>query len=182
LYLSQTQSAISFTVGEEIKANVRLKNRTGEDAVPDAVPAGRQGRQAFVLRSPSGIDERIVPQFSSNTRMATFVSTNSDEAGIYELRRTSGEKEGELLQAIPVNIPGEETDLTHASDDVQNAFLGRLGLKPEQVRHLSASEKIDATILESRFGVELWKYFIGFALLLAVAEMAIGRESKEQKG
>jgi hypothetical protein len=166
LYLSQTQSIPSFTVGDEMNVNMRLKNRSEKDA--------------YVLRSPSGIDERIVPQFSSNTGMATFVSTNSAEAGIYELRKTSGGKDVELIQAIPVNIAAEETDLQHVTDDEANRFFAHVGLKPEQVKRLSSSDKIDIAILESRFGVELWKYFVGLALLLAFAEMAIGRESKEQ--
>ncbi len=167
LYLSQTEAAASFTTGEEIKIHLRLSNRSDKDA--------------FLLRSPSGIDERVVPQFMTQTGTASFSSTNSAEAGIYELRKIAGEKEGELLHAAPVNIASSETDLTHASDEIVNAFFTSIGLKPEQIRRLSRSDKIDTVVLESRFGVELWKYFVGLALLFALIEMAIGRESKEQK-
>lgn len=165
LYLAQNQTVPSFIVGDEMKVSVRLRNRTDKDS--------------YVLRSPSGIDERIVPQFTSSTGMATFTSPNSSEAGIYELRKTSGSKDGELLQALAVNIAPEETDLQHASDAEMNNFFGRVGLLPAQVKKVVVSENIDAAILESRFGVELWKYFIGLALLFAVAEMALGRESKD---
>ena len=78
-----------------------------------------------------------------------------------------------------VNIAAEETDLQHASDDEMNSFFAHVGLSPAQVKKVVVSENIDAAILESRFGVELWKYFIGLALLFAVAEMALGRESKD---
>ena len=165
LYLAQSQSIPSFIVGGDLKITVRLKNRTDKDS--------------YVLRSPSGIDERIVPQFTF-AGMGSFTSSNSSESGIYELRKTSGSKEGELLQAIAVNIASDETDLRHASDDEVNKFFTSVGLQPGQVKRVVVSDNIDAAILESRFGIELWKYFIGLALLFAVAEMALGRESKEK--
>jgi hypothetical protein len=37
---------------------------------------------------------------------------------------------------------------------------------------------VDATVLESRLGIELWKYFLGLAIVVALAEMFVGRESK----
>jgi hypothetical protein len=163
-----------FTAGEEIKFSIRLKTRTDKDS--------------YVVRSPSGIDERIVPQFSSTTGVATFTSQNSFEAGIYELRKLSGRrldsssgKEGELLFAVAVNVAKEETDLRHVSDDEIKKFTARIGLNLEQVRQLAVSSKIDAAILESRFGVELWKYFVGLAIVLALLEMIVGRESKERR-
>lgn len=166
LYVAHSEPAAAFTVGDEVALDVRLRTRTDKDV--------------FVLRSPSGIDERVVPQFSAATGLATFRSSNVTEAGIYELRNTSGGA-GELLRAIPVNIAPEETDLTPADDDLVRASLARVGVSEERVTRLDVAENIDTAILESRFGVELWKYFIGLALLLAMIEMAIGREAKEQK-
>lgn len=170
LYLAASASGDppqQLTTGEEIKFSIRLKSRTDKDS--------------YVLRSPLGIDERIVPQFSSTTGSATFASQNSFEAGTYELRKLSSGKETELLFAVAVNIAKEETDLRHASDDDVRNFTTAIGVKSAQVRRLATSTKMDAAILESRFGVELWKYFVGLAILLALFEMMIGRESKEQR-
>jgi hypothetical protein len=33
--------------------------------------------------------------------------------------------------------------------------------------------------MQSRFGVELWKYFLALALLLVIAEMALARDSSK---
>jgi hypothetical protein len=164
LYLTQTPPSQSLIVGDEMKMSVRLKSRTDKDV--------------FVVRSPSGIDERTAPQFSPNSAVANFVSNSSSEAGIYQLLRTSGGKDAEMLQAIPVNIAPEETDLSHASKDQMDEFFARLGLKPEQIRQITATENMDNAILETRYGVELWKHFLIAAVLLALAEMAIGREAK----
>lgn len=156
-----------LTAGENITINIRLKTRTDQDA--------------FVLRSPSGIDERIIPQFSSTTGVATFTAHNALEAGTYELRKLSGGKDTELLFAVAMNIAKEETDLRHASDDEVNRFTAGIGLKAEQVRRLATTTKMDAAILESRFGVELWKYFLALAIALALLEMFVGRESRERR-
>jgi hypothetical protein len=41
------------------------------------------------------------------------------------------------------------------------------------------TDQLQATILQSRFGVELWKYCLLAALLLAIAEMLIARDSRK---
>ena len=47
------------------------------------------------------------------------------------------------------------------------------------VKQLGTGDDIAPAILQSRFGVELWKYCIAFALLLALAEMIIARDSRK---
>lgn len=46
------------------------------------------------------------------------------------------------------------------------------------MRRLNASDNLEATILESRLGIELWKYFLALAVVVALAEMIVGREPK----
>jgi len=172
MYLGgQNQEAGSAIVGDGIQLTMRM----------DANAA----RDAFVIQSPGGIEEKIQPRFLSGSGLAVFDYPVTPEVGIYKLRRLrAGAREtgsGELVDAVSVNIAASESDLKRISDEEMETFWARLGLKPEQVRRLPAVSSIDATILESRFGVELWKYFIGFALVLALAEMAIGREPKPER-
>jgi len=166
-YLGQVVSSPSFVVGDEMRVNVSLKQRSDRDV--------------FVLRSPSGVDERLVPQFASTAGAATFTAANLAEPGIYELRRGTSQQDTELLQAIPVNIAAEETDLRHASADELDAFLATLGLAPGQIRRIAPGENLETAVMESRFGVELWKFFILLALACALAEMALGRAPKESR-
>ncbi|MER3524933.1 MAG: hypothetical protein C4326_13015 [Ignavibacteria bacterium] len=141
---------------------MRLKDRGGQ----------------FVLRSPSGIDERIVPQIVPGSGAMQFVSSNLVEPGLYELRRVVSETHSELLHLVPVNIAVEETDLRHASAEEVEAFLARLGVRADQVLFVAEGENLEAKVMESRFGVELWKLFVGLALACALAEMAVGRDAK----
>lgn len=169
LYLaSQNQTAATQLAGEEISLNLRLR--------------GRSDRDAFALYSPSGIEERIVPQFLTASGTAQFTGARTTEVGVYELRRTTLQGSGgnELLDAIAVNVNPSESDLRPVTDDELAAFWASHGLQAEQIQRLDGAGKIEAAILGSRYGVELWKYFIALALLCALAEMAIGRESKER--
>ena len=161
-FLAQSTTSVSYTVGEEMRVQMRLKDRGGQ----------------FVLRSPSGIDERIVPQIVPGSGAMQFVSSNLVEPGLYELRRVVSETHSELLHLVPVNIAVEETDLRHASAEEVEAFLARLGVRADQVLFVAEGENLEAKVMESRFGVELWKLFVGLALACALAEMAVGRDAK----
>lgn len=167
LYLSQTQSVKQVVAGQEIRVKMRLRSRTDKDA--------------FVLRSPSGLDERVLPEFSPVTGLATFTSGTSSEAGVYELRKGTDGNAAELLNAIPVNISPEESRLTRIEGEELDRFFSLVGLQKEQIRPLNAAGNIDAEILQSRFGVELWKYFVILALLFALAEMVVGHEARTKQ-
>ena len=52
------------------------------------------------------------------------------------------------------------------------------GIQPDAVTELAATQTLDKAVEQSRYGVELWKHFLGLALILALMEMAIGREPK----
>ncbi len=43
---------------------------------------------------------------------------------------------------------------------------------------LEETQTVGKAVEQSRYGVELWKHFLGLALILALIEMAIGREPK----
>lgn len=169
LYLAaQNRTAEAEIVGEEIRTNLRLH--------------GRAERDAFVLLSPSGIEEKIVPQFLSVSGTAMFAGMRTTETGIHELRRATHQGAGtnEVIEAIAVNVNPLESDLRPVADDDLQAFWSACGLEPHQVQRITSADRMEAAILGARFGVELWKYFIALALLCAFVEMIVGRESKEK--
>ncbi len=167
LYLAaQNQLPPTFVVGESMKLAVRIQ-------------AGEQ-RASYLLRSPGGIEEKVIPGMFSASGVALFTSSFATETGVYELRRQP-EQENQrqnVLQAVAVNLNPNESDLHRVSKDDLRHFWARMGVTEQQVQELSTEQEINATVLESRFGVELWKYFLVLALLCALAEMIIGREAK----
>ncbi len=170
LYLSsRNETASPFVVGDEIKAGIRLKER------------GRH--EVFILRTPSGVDERVVPVFSMNTGLANFSTARSTEAGIYEIRTggaQSSRDNSNTLQIVAVNVDPLESGTRQVSAEEINLFWRNMGLSTGQITQLPDNDNIDVTIQQSRFGVELWKYFVILALACALTEMIISRESKPE--
>jgi hypothetical protein len=167
MYMAAGQSVSSdIKVGDEIKITLRLKTRGDQ--------------QSYVLTSPGGTEERIVPRFLGNSGFAAFESENSREAGIYVLRAapSAAAAESSILQAIAVNVDPRESQLTKATNEELARFWTSIGVNPDRVQHVPNLQKLDTAVMESRFGVELWKYLIGLGVLLALSEMAIGRVPK----
>jgi hypothetical protein len=102
-----------------------------------------------------------------------FESSTTTETGTYELRSGNG-----ILDAFAVNVDPAESDLRHATNEELAAFWKHVGVDEAQAHRVHASDKLETTVLESRLGVELWKYSLALAIIVALVEMAVGRESK----
>jgi hypothetical protein len=125
-------------------------------------------------------EQRGVPA-TSYTRSGT----KSTPAIIYTIERTEGPGHYTVLAAkdtaslLPVNVRREESSGTLTSQKDVDALLGRLGIPSDSFIALTPESDILSTITESRFGIELWRYFLLAALLVALAEMAVAREAKQ---
>jgi len=171
LYLcAGSENQQTFTVGDPLKLSIHM--RSAADGAH------------YILRVPSGTDERIAPRFISSTGTALFEASHTTEAGIYELRLASGESAGQqsdngvLLQAAAVNVDPAESDLRPATAGELDTFWSRIGISPDQTTILESTDKIGPTILDARFGTELWKYCVGLALILAFLEMVVSRVAR----
>lgn len=160
--------------------------RTGGVTVGDSPEITlRQSRlstgDSFVLRSPGGREERLVPRVPHGGGLR-FDGQPTREVGNHFLVRTStadGAKE-QTLVAIPVNLAQRESDLRTLTDEEAAGFWRHAGLDPGRAVIVRSSPDIGAAIRESRVGVELWRHFLVFALVCALLEMAIGRVPKPE--
>ncbi len=167
LYLATDENSNpSSIVGHDVTARVRLREYAGQDN--------------FVLRAPSGIEERILPQRIGGG-IAVFAMPRAMESGIYEIRQDGSSGHNGLLFAAAVNIDPRESDLRGATGEEMEAFFTSIGVTPAQITHLPSAQTINAAVLESRFGVELWKYFVVLTLLCAITEMLISRARSSDK-
>ncbi|MEK7264300.1 MAG: BatA and WFA domain-containing protein [Bacteroidota bacterium] len=89
----------------------------------------------------------------------------------------SGEKK---LASFSVNIEARESDLRSILDEEMEKFYSSNGLEAKNVSAISSSEKVMSAVLESRYGVELWKFFILCALVFALLEMFVGRTGRRE--
>jgi Aerotolerance regulator N-terminal/von Willebrand factor type A domain/CARDB len=85
----------------------------------------------------------------------------------------------DTLAEIPVNVDEGESDETLASEkDFLNMFK-HFGISEDAVTFVHAPENLGSVVLQSRFGIELWKYFLIAALCIGIIEMLVAREPKE---
>ena len=143
----------NFLAGNEITANI-----TGG------------GNQIKVLLPDNGT-EFINTDSLTNKNFLTYGRT--DNAGVYKFY--SGSR---LRDFISVNHDQRESDLQKASDDDFKSYLEQIDFKGSLVS-ISIDDDIQKTIYQSRFGTELWKYFLLLALITALLEMFVAKSSKK---
>ncbi len=167
IYLADASTANPpVTVGASIELHLRLRTASAQSA--------------YAFYAPSGQPEKVVPEFSPVSGAATFRSKPTLETGIYRFMQipsttiTSAEPAGEPLAAVAVNPDTAESDLRQADQASMERFMARFGVPAQDLRLLPAGESPATVIEQSRYGVELWRFFIGAALLLGFIELAIG--------
>lgn len=126
---------------------------------------------AVELRPPSGDALRLVPKALPSGQYCTLPSL--DQPGVFDI--TAG---ATVLRAVPVNLDPAESDMTKVTTKERGDYFRSIGV--EQLSVLARDADIRASIAEARFGVELWKYLVVGALLLAALEMLIARDTKKR--
>jgi hypothetical protein len=103
-----------------------------------------------------------------------FSLEQSDQAGIY-----CATVRNDTVALLPVNIRREESDGTPAGAEQIETVRMRLGIAEASLIVIQPGTDIQQTITESRFGIELWRYFLIFAVIIALIEMFVAREPKQ---
>ena len=117
---------------------------------------------------PIGID-RILTNDSQQNRI---VYNNTDQVGNY---RFSVDKN--LIHYASVNIDPAESDPRKIEMTLVEEIYDRLFEKNYLI--LRADENFTDKITQARFGTELWSYFLITALILALIEMFIARNTRK---
>ena len=106
--------------------------------------------------------------------MFSFAAKRLTVPGFYELKNGSG-----LLILVSANIDPRESDTRKASGDELQQFWKRFNIPEASIRSTGSQDQLQSAVLQSRFGVELWKYCISLALLMALLEMLVARDSRK---
>ncbi len=134
-----------------------------------SLPTGSSA-SLYDLRMPNGNVLRMTPK---NLPSGLFFSMdNLDQPGVYQLIC-----DAKVVRKIPVNIDPSESELRKISSPERDAFFKGVGIT--MVKRLDKNANVQQAVTEARFGVELWKYMLGLALLFALAEMFIARDVKQ---
>jgi hypothetical protein len=141
-----------------------IVGRSFDLALPPSTPNG-----VFDLKSPDGQGQRMIPK---NLPTGLYFSISSIERpGVYDLASDKA-----VLRKLPVNIDAAESDMTKISAKDRTEYFRSIGV--ETTHLLDRDANIRQAVTEARFGVELWKYMLGLAILCALLEMTIARDRK----
>lgn len=144
----------------------------GEEHLLEIQHAGLRGEQDFLIRSKNREFE-FIPTHIQNNR--NFVVINADDvisAGNYQIIQSGNE-----VQSCAFNYSRVESDLRSITlEDLENN-LNENGLKNINII-TSSSASLTTEINSMRQGLQLWKLFLGLAILLLIIELFLLRFMK----
>lgn len=151
-----------------IKGNRDSSIVCGKDALADI---SNSVSQQIKVTTPSNLDDYFSTDSLSNKKYLPYLNTN--ETGTYKV--LSGNK---LLDYFSVNHDPRESVLESASEAEFEDYLNQIGYEGKFIS-LSTETDYLKEVYQSRFGTELWKYFLFIVLFLAIAESLLARSSKK---
>ncbi len=125
-----------------------------------------QGQELSCI-TPEG--ERIILRPSGQRGYSAVTYEATDEPGIYQFSQGN-----QTIAAFAVNVDLEESDLAPVPVGQARELLGK-----ERVFVVSPSADLETTILQSRYGRELWKAVLWVVLALLTVEMVLGKSVAE---
>jgi hypothetical protein len=166
------RSAVYLTTGREEQAETIVGSPATITLRLPATPG-----PTYSMKTPDGIRERVNAELNPLTGMTAFTSPPTRQAGFYELSLDGGD--GALLGLTAVNIDPAESVLHPGEETMIEEFFTSLGIRDGRLMYIRSPDEVERTVVESRFGVELWKFMIGTAIFLALCEMAIARVGRK---
>ena len=128
---------------------------------------------AWTIRNPEKVDVTSMPIHQAFQQTLRFSAT--DQLGIYTVYARD-----KTLQKFVVNLDRRESQTRKATSAGINTLLQQLGIEGSSVREANHAEDLGRTVLESRFGVEFWKYLLMLALIVGIIELLVARSTKRQ--
>lgn len=140
-----------------------------------ALPQQQMTREGqYSILSSNGTEEFLNPPSTMSGKIVVQLPMLI-VPGIYDVRAGTT-----TVASFAVNLDGKESDGRKLSDSEFESLWRSVGISPAAVQTITEVEHLHAAVLESRFGVEFWKYCIAIALVLALIEMLIARDSRKE--
>ena len=111
--------------------------------------------------------------FSVDDRTNEFQYVNTVQSGVYYFSSLD-----KIIQSVSVNANPLESKTDYASQAEITEYFTKIKSAAKLI-FVNKDESPENIIKQARFGTELWKYFLIFALLLALIEMMISKSSKK---
>ena len=127
---------------------------------------------------PQGKETLLQPYSSQSSGAAPSPGISFDKSllpGIYSVVRDK-----DTLLQVTANVDPLESVPDRTTLDEIFTMTRKYGVEHNAVSIVKNPESLSAVVLQSRFGVELWNYFLIAAILAALVEMIVAREPKQE--
>jgi len=151
---SKTKSQQYFYAGDELAVNL-------QNIKKNFVKVVRPDNSNEIINTDSLINKNFL-----NYR-------NTDLTGIYKFF-----SDDKLIDYFSVNHNPKESSSDYETSDDFEDYLKEISFSNNFI-NLKLGEDYMRIIYQSRFGVELWKYFLIIALILSIIEMYLSKSSKK---
>jgi hypothetical protein len=151
------------------------KERQNEEyfaGMPVIISLAKQVSAQIKIENPQKREDYITLNKELKNNFISYDKTSV--AGNYKI--FSGKK---MIDEISVNTDPKESATRYISDSEFEDYLNKIDFKGNHIR-INKDQNPADIIMQSRFGSELWKYFILVALILALIEMAVSRNAKNE--
>jgi uncharacterized membrane protein len=124
------------------------------------------------IERPDKTDDYIDLQDQSNSNFYDYNKT--DLAGNYKVFSGS-----DIISEFSVNVDPHESVTKYLSKNEFEDYLKKINFKG---KFISVGKDKDPAkvILQSRFGTELWRYFLFIAIFIALIEMGVAKNTKKE--
>lgn len=137
---------------------------------PIQLNQGKAVSSMIKIVKPENTEELLTVEEAGNN----FIHFNNTQAaGNYKF--LADEK---IIEIVSINTDPKESVTEYITAGDFEDYLNDINFKGSFLT-VEKSEDPAQVVLQARFGSELWKYFLFFALLLALIEMAVARSAKK---
>ncbi len=165
---SSLMASPSAAVGERIDIPLsRLRKRS---------TGSRETHSPTVkIFDPEGKETLVQPQSFGTVPSPGISFDQSLLPGVYSVVR-----EKDTLLQITINVDPLESIPDRTALGELFTMARKYGIERNAVSLVKNPESLSAVVLQSRFGVELWNYFLIAAIIAALIEMIVAREPKQE--
>lgn len=166
LFVPLLHRSVSYLAQEQPQGNEYF---AGDEV---SIKKGRHTGEQWSVQNPAQA-ETILSSSASSDTYTRFSGT--ELTGMYAAK--AGKT---IVQKFAVNIDPSESNTQKSSDAEVEKIMRRLGIAQSSVTYIQQPQDMPRVVLQSRFGVELWRYFLIAALIVALLEMLVGRVNKRE--
>lgn len=128
----------------------------------------------LTITKPGNLELVINPQQLAAEKSIRY--SDDDVPGIYTVASVQT-----TLDKFAVNVDPDESNTAPSDETHRETMFKRIGISDNSMHTVTQPQEVQRIITESRLGAELWKQFLIAALIIAIIEMFVARDTKRHR-